>query len=152
MPTVTQPIKYIPNPNCPVSCCLTCARSMPSLTLPLTVVLTAALQPNLSKPKVFAPPYSSKSSNQQCKHQLAKFQVFSPQRSHVEPKHPPDSSGFGRQYFAQPYCHVAIEDRLTCRLGADVCMLIDGRNSNRLYLAKLIQCLCEAKSEGNMFG
>jgi hypothetical protein len=100
-------------------------------------------------------PLLFQNSNQHCKHQLAKVQVFSPRRSHVEPthvepKHPPDSSGFGRQYFAQPYWHVAIEDRLTCRLGADVCMLIDGRNSNWLNLAKLIQYLCEAKSEGNM--
>jgi hypothetical protein len=131
------------------------ARSMPSLATPPYCCATAALQPNLSKPKVSAPPYSSKNSNQHCKHQLAKVQVFSPRRSHVEPthvepKHPPDFSGFGRQYFAQPYWHVAIEDRLTCHLGADVCMLIDGGNSNWLNLTKLIQYLCEAKSEGNM--
>lgn len=107
-------------------------------------------KPNLSKPKIFAPPHSTKSSTQHCKHQLAKVQVFSPRRSHVEPKHPPDFSGFGRQYLAQPYWHVAIEDRLTCSLCADVCMLVDGRNSNWLDLAKLIQYLCEAKSEGNM--
>ena len=89
-------------------------------------------------------------TTQQCNHQQAKFQVFSLRCSHVEPKHPLDSLGFSRKYFAQPYWHMTIEDRLTSRLRADVCMLVDARNSDWLNMVKLIQYLCEAKSEGNM--
>ena len=124
MPIVTQPINS--------SQIQTVKRLMQSRPFnakpshfPLLFCLLQHFNQICPSPKVSAPPYSSKNSNPQCKHQLAKVQVFSPRRSHVEPthvepKHPPDSLGFGRQYFAQPYWHVAIEDQLTCRLGADV--------------------------------